>query len=91
MEVGIVRSRYGAGHTKSVDCEQLLQSFKQAGSGIRMLRLQMLGMHFEFLDAGTHEPRVHCVIWYRAIVTHEQTKKYPVNSCRQDYSKTANQ
>ena len=71
-EAGIVRSRYGAGHTKSVDCEKLLQSFKQAGSGIRMLRLQMLGMHFEFLDAGTHEPRVHCVIWYRAIVTHEQ-------------------
>ena len=49
-------ARQLSGHTKSVDCEQLLQSFKQAGSGIRMLRLQMLGMRFEFLDAGIGVP-----------------------------------
>ena len=40
------------GHAKPVDREQLLQSFKQATSRIRMLRMQMLGMGFEFLDTG---------------------------------------
>ena len=49
-------ARQLSGHTKSVDCEQLLQSFKQAGSGIRMLRLQMFGVRFEFLDADIGVP-----------------------------------
>ena len=45
-------TRQFPGYAKPVDGEQFFQSFEQAGSRIWMLRLEMLGMGFEFLDAG---------------------------------------
>ena len=61
-------ARQFASDPKSVDREQFLQSLKQAGGGVRMLGLQMLGMRFEFLDAGVG-------------VAFERLRHYPAGAC----------